>query len=404
MEEKRRERLLEELNLQLPTLYKISEYIYENPELAFQEEKAAQILCEYLSENGFSVEKGLGGLSTAFRATWDSPGKQNKYKNIAYTAEYDALPGLGHGCGHNLIAASAAGSAAVLKAVLEKEDCCGRVTVIGTPAEESGGGKILLIEKGVFNDISACMMMHPTSGVSRIAGSCLSSHGLTLRWKGKTAHAESHPEDGINALDALHVYYTAVSCLRQQLPPDVRIAQIVKNGGVDEGLIPDETVMVVDIVSLDSNLLPTVKKVKRCAEGAAIATGCTLEITEHTGYLGRIPNKRLAQAAREQFAMETEPLQEGLPEDFGTTDFGNVTRLMPCVNPYVSLLPERKISNHSELFRELANSERSREVIAISVRVMAGLGLSLFLDDSILEEAWAEFRQTMEERKKINGQ
>lgn len=402
MEEKHRKKLVAELERQLAKLKQISKYIYDNPELAFQEEMAANTLCEYLADNGFDVEKGVGGLPTAFFAKWVSPHGQSS-QNIAFLSEYDALPELGHGCGHNLIAASGVGSGVVLKDTMDAEGLAGTISVIGTPAEESGGGKIILIDKGIFAGLSACIMMHPTSGVSRIAGSCLSSHGLTLRWTGKTAHAESHPEDGVNALDALHVYYSAVSCLRQQLTGDIRIAQVVKNGGVDEGLIPDETVMAVDIVSLDKNLAPTTEKVRRCSQGAAIATGCTAEIKEHIGYLGRIPNLRLADALRSQFALVGEPLQEGLPEDFGTTDFGNLTRIMPCVNSYVSLLPERKISNHSEFFRELANSKRADEVLAISVQTMAGLGLELFMDESILKEAWAEFHQTMAERESYNG-
>jgi amidohydrolase len=391
-----KEKVAKEVVRRMPELIGISKYIYDNPELAFLEKKASSLLCNYLERNGFSLERGVGGLETSFRAIF----KHGKKKtNIGIVAEYDALPGLGHGCGHNLIAASAVGTAAVLRYIMEDENIEGQVTVIGTPAEEDGGGKIILIEKGVFDELSSCMMMHPTSAVTRIAGTCLSSHGIDLRWRGKSAHAESHPEKGVNALDALHVYYAASSCLRQQLPDDVRIAQVVTSGGKSAGMIPDDTGMSVDIVSEDENLDSTVKKIKKCAEGAAVATGCKVEIKDITGYLGRIPNHTLEKVFRENFRIIGEPLMEGMPADFGTTDFGNVTRIMPCCNPYVSLLPERKITNHSLQFKELAISKRSEEVIKISVKAMAYSALDLLIYDNILVEAWQEFEDTVGMRK-----
>ncbi len=385
-----------ETRTRMPELINISKFIHENPELAFQEYKASKLLSDYLEDNGFKVERGVGGLDTAFRAIFSLG---NSDVNIGIVAEYDALPELGHGCGHNLIAASAIGTAAVIKSVMEKEQIQGKITVIGTPAEEDGGGKIILIEKGIFEGLSVCMMMHPTSAVTRIAGSCLSSHGLEIYWEGKSAHAESHPEKGINALDAAHVYYSAVSCLRQQLSPDVRVAHIITSGGTSSGMIPDTSSVSVDIVSEDQNLDSTVERTKKCAEGAAIATGCSVHLEDVTGYLGRIPNHRLAEIFRENFVYLGEPLMDGMPSDFGTTDFGNVTRLMPCCNPYVSLLPERKISNHSQLFKDLAISEKSEEVLEISVNVMALSAVDLLMDRKIIEQAWTEFNDTMRKRK-----
>lgn len=380
----------------MPKLNQVSKFIYENPELAFEEKKACQKLTEILRENGFHVETNAGGLETAFTATYGQGKRDNEHICVGIAAEYDALPDLGHGCGHNLIAASSLGAALVLKNVMETTGLKGEIRVIGTPAEEDGGGKILLLEKGVFDDLSMCMMMHPTSGVTRIAGSCLSSHGMVIRWRGKSAHAESHPENGINALDALHIYYTAIACLRQQLPEDVRIAQIITDGGRNEGMIPDTAAISVDIVSQDVNLRPTIEKVRNCAKGAAIAAGCEYEIQDITGYLGREPNQRLAQVFRANFEIIGEPLMDGMPADFGTTDFGNVMRKVPSCNPYVSLLPSKKISNHTEQFRELAMSRRAEYVIEISTKVMAYSAIDLLLDHRILAEAWDEFTENKE--------
>ncbi len=380
-----------EVDSLMPLLKQVSKFIYENPELAFEEKKASTRLMEILEEDGFEIERNAGGLDTAFVARYfNRTAAEEEHICIGITAEYDALPELGHACGHNLIASSSLGAALALKKIIEKENIKGEIRLIGTPAEEDGGGKIILIEKGVFKGVSVCMMMHPTSAVTRIAGGCLSSHGMKIVWKGKSAHAESHPEDGINALDALHIYYTAVSCLRQQLPDDVRVAQIVVEGGT-EGMIPDRASMSVDIVSKDENLEPTIERIRRCAQGAAMASGCSCEIEDITGYLGRKPNRTLEKLFRNNFKIIGEPLMDGMPEDFGTTDFGNVMRQVPSCNPYVSLLPEKKISGHTQQFKELAISERSEYVIEISAKAMAYSALDILTDERTLKEAWEEF-------------
>lgn len=391
--EKLKSKAGKEVDGSMPLLKQVSRFIYDNPELAFEERKSSGKLADILEEQGFTVERNAGGLETAFVASYlNGVGADEEHVCIGITAEYDALPELGHACGHNLIASSSLGAALALKRVMEEEDIKGEIRLIGTPAEEDGGGKIILIDKGVFEGVSVCMMMHPTSAVTRIAGNCLSSHGMKITWKGRSAHAESHPEDGINALDALHIYYTAVSCLRQQLPDDVRVAQIVLEGG-KEGMIPDTASMSVDIVSEDRHLDSTVERVKKCAEGAAIASGCSYEIEDITGYLGRKPNRTLERLFRNNFGIIGEPLMDGMPEDYGTTDFGNVMRVVPSCNPYVSLLPEKKISGHTQQFKELAISERSEYVIEISAKAIAYSALDILTDEETLREAWNEFNE-----------
>jgi amidohydrolase len=372
----------------------ISDYLYAHPETAFKEYKAVERLTAALAEEGFSIEKISGGPDTAFTAIFEQALYDETPVQIGIVAEYDALPGIGHACGHNLIAAAAFGAAAALKRVMQSAEIPGVIKVLGTPAEEDGGGKIMMIKKGAFEGLSVCMMMHPTSGVTRIAGGCLSSHGLTISWSGVPAHAEAHPEDGINALDALHIYYTAVACLRQQLPQDVRIAQIVTHGGDDLGMIPSNTALAVDIVSTDANLDAATQKIKRCAEGAAVAAGCTVTIEDHTGYLGRLPNQTLSELFKANLSIIGEPVMDGMPADFGTTDFGNVMRLMPCCNPYVSLLPERKISNHTEEFLALAHSPRAVRVIEIGAKAMAYSAIDLLTDRTALQAASAEFERS----------
>lgn len=374
-----------------PQWTEVAAYLFSHPELAFAEMKSSAFLVERLKAQGFATTLGIHELATAFVAEIEV-GSDGPV--IGILAEYDALPDLGHACGHNLIAASAYGAAVALAEVLREKEISAKIKVIGTPAEEDGGGKVILIRDGVFQDLDICMMMHPTSGVTRIAGECLSSHEMTLSWQGKTAHAESHPEDGVNALDALHVYYTAAACLRQQLPADVRLAHVVLNGGRTVGLIPDHCTISVNIVSEDQHLEDVKQKVRRCAEGAALATGCEVDIQEAVGYLGRKNNHTLEALFRKNFALIDEPVMDGMPEDFGTTDFGNVTRVVPSCNPYVSIFTERKISNHTMFFKEQVASSRGTEAIGIGAKVMAASALELILQPEMIREAKAELERS----------
>lgn len=387
-----KEELIAEIDRLQPELLDLSTYIFENPELAFQEVKASKLLADKLTEKGFETVLGLGSLPTAFSAEYQLA---EGGPVICILAEYDALPELGHACGHNLIATAAYGSAVALKNVLKDKGIPGKIKVIGTPAEEDGGGKIILIREGFFRDADICMMIHPTSGTTRIAGECLSSHEMKISWHGKTAHAESHPEDGVNALDALHIYYTAIACMRQQLPQDVRIAQIVLEGGTGVALIPDHCVISVDIVSEDRYLEDVKHRVRRCAEGAAMASGCEVEIEEIEGYLGRKNNHTLEKVFRENFALLNEPLMEGMPTDFGTTDFGNVMRIVPSCNPYVSIFTERKISNHTEFFRDKVISKRGEEALLIGAKAMAISSAELIFSPEIIAAAKEELNRSM---------
>lgn len=387
-----KEELIAEIDRLQPELLDLSRYIFENPELAFKEVKASKLLTDKLTEKGFETVLGLGSLPTAFSAEYQLA---EGGPVICIVAEYDALPELGHACGHNLIATAAYGSAVALKNVLKDKGIPGKIKVMGTPAEEDGGGKIILIREGFFQDADICMMIHPTSGTTRIAGECLSSHEMKISWHGKTAHAESHPEDGVNALDALHIYYTAIACMRQQLPQDVRIAQIVLEGGKGVALIPDHCVISVDIVSEDRHLEDVKHRVRCCAKGAAMASGCEVKIEEIEGYLGRKNNHTLEKVFRENFALLNEPLMEGMPTDFGTTDFGNVMRIVPSCNPYVSIFTERKISNHTEFFRDKVISKRGEEALLIGAKAMAISSAELIFSPKIIAAAKEELNRSM---------
>lgn len=204
-------------------LWKLASYIHANPEIAFEEKKAASALSSYLHEAGFIVETGIAGLETAFKAVF----KKGDGPRIAVLAEYDALQGLGHACGHNLIATSALGCAVAVKHALEHSDLQGSIEVYGTPAEEDGGGKIIMLDHGVFDGLDAVFLMHPTSAMARIGGECASFTDFVIEYFGKSAHAESHPENGINALDAANLFYQAVGLTRQQLRDSIHVCCIL---------------------------------------------------------------------------------------------------------------------------------------------------------------------------------
>lgn len=373
-------------------LWDIANYVHSNPELCYEEYKACNIQCEYLVKQGFHVTNPVGGLETAYVASFG-----NGYPHIAVIAEYDALPQLGHACGHNLICTTALGTAIVTKRFLEENKYSGTLYVIGTPAEESGGGKIKLLESDVFKDIDAVFMMHPTSDLTRLAGACMSSLRLNITFKGKSAHAGSHPEDGVNALSAANLYFVATGLLRQHFKGDMRLSGIIAEGGTQTGLIPDHVRIEGSISSFNlQDLRKNAEKVRKCAEGSALAMGCEVDCTITEGYQGRVPNKILSDLCRIELEAIDEPLLDGMPFDYGGEDLGNVSRCIPICNPYVTIFPDYKISNHTEQFRDLANSPAGYRCIQVGSKAMARTMMELYLQPEIIEAAKKELQKRLE--------
>ena len=270
-----KEMIVEAVDRLADDLEQLSRTIHDNPELGYQEVKAAGWLVEFLSKHGFTVERGVAGVPTAFRATIET----GEGPTIAIMCEYDALPAIGHACGHNVIAATGAGAGAALAAVKDRLPR-GRIRVIGTPAEEGGGGKVKLIRGGVFGDVDAAMMVHGWAawvphqdllGIVRVS----------FEFTGKAAHAAAYPWDGVNALDAVIQTFNNVSMLRQQVRPDARIHGIITHGGAAPNIIPEfaAATFYVRAPRIDA-MWELHRRVIACAEGAATATGCTLKVIE----------------------------------------------------------------------------------------------------------------------------
>jgi amidohydrolase len=367
-------------------LEQLSRRIHDNPELAYQEVKAAGWLSEFLAGKGFKVERGVTSVDTAFVAqleTGDGP-------TIAIMCEYDALPGIGHACGHNIIAAAGAGAGAALAAVKDRLPK-GRVLVIGTPAEEGGGGKVRLVQGGVFDGVDAAMMVH---GWDAWIGhqDLLGIVRVTLEFTGRSAHASADPWEGVNALDAVIQTFNNVSMLRQQVRPTARIHGIVTNGGAAANIIPEfaSAIFYVRAAELDY-MWDLLQRVVACAEGAAKATGATLKVLQHdTAYEPLRRNDALLDAFRANWrrlgVVESDP-----PKDrFGSSDVGNVSQVVPTIQPLVKIAPDGT-PIHSRAFEAAAVAPMAREGMLKAAKAMATTTADLLEDRTLLARITAEF-------------
>jgi amidohydrolase len=382
-----KERVVAQVDARRQELVDLADAIHARPELGFQEFEAAALLTGLLAENGFRVERGVAGLETAFVAGLDggAPGA-----TVAFLAEYDALAGLGHACGHNLIAAAAAGAGLALKAVLPA--LAGRIVVIGTPAEEGGGGKALMVDAGVFDGVDAAMMIHPADSnlVGRLA---LTAYPVAVKFYGQAAHAAADPDLGINALDALLLTFNAINALRQHLRDDVRIHGIVTQGGQAPNIVPDYAEGRFSVRALDTPYAAeVVEKVRACARGAALATGARLEF-EQIGprYDARWPNPHLVACFKANLEALGRPVQVASGgERMGSSDIGNVSQVVPAIHPYVSIGPEGLIG-HSSAFCDAAASPAGHQGMLDGAKALAMTAVDLLAAPANLAAARAAF-------------
>ncbi|MDQ7844104.1 MAG: M20 family metallopeptidase [Armatimonadota bacterium] len=366
-------------------LVDLARRIHAHPEVAFQEVQASRWLSETLERHGFTVERGIADLPTAFRAEVRGSGPG---PTVAFLAEYDALPEIGHACGHNLIAAGALGAGIGLAAVRSRLP--GTVVVLGTPAEEGGGGKILMLQRGAFAGIDAALMFHPASYTLTMRPS-LASWRLKVAFRGRAAHAAAAPEEGINALDAMVAMFVSIGLLRQQLRDDARVHGIITYGGAAPNIIPDRAEAVFSVRAADGAYAGEVlEKVINCGRAAATATGATLQVETQKGYEAMKPNRALAEA----FGRHLEAL--GWPLDppperpkMGSTDMGDVSQRLPAIHPYVAI--GKDIAGHTVEFREAALTDQGFAAMLAAAKAMALTGLDLLTNPAFFEQVRAEF-------------
>lgn len=349
-----------------PELYAVSEYLFNHPEIAYQEFKACDHLSKILESHGFNVETSVGGVETAFlaRPRNSSPTRLC----VALLAEYDALPKIGHGCGHNLIAAASLGAAIALKKTLK--DAAGGVALVGTPAEEGGGGKVRLIEAGVFDEMDAAMMFHPSQ--SNLPGKgMLGRTKFKMAFHGRTAHASNSPDKGINALDALILAYTGINALRQHLRPDARIHGIITHGGDAPNIIPDYTEALFYVRAGTTAYREEVfDRVVDCAKAAASAMGAIVEIKVDGPKLDSMHRNASLEAA---FKANMDLLEVPIDQDtgrMGSSDMGNLSHFLPAIHPYLAIVDD-DIPGHSVGFRDATLSARGKATLLNAAKLLA---------------------------------
>jgi amidohydrolase len=393
------ERILAAIENQRDVILAVGDEIHANPELGMAEFKAQKLLTETIAGYGYEVERGSGGIETAFKAI---RGGKGSGPAIAFLAEYDALPGLGHACGHNLIASSNLAAAIGLGAVIA--ELGGEVMLIGTPAEENKGGKVIMIENGAFDDVDISFSSHHAGDVSGVAteapdGTCLAVSPRIFKYHGRTAHAAMDPHNGINALNAVIHLFTAIDAMRQHVTPDVRIHGIITHGGEAPNVVPEyaEAYFMFRGASR-ATVDAIVAQAVRVAEGASLMTGARLEVDDtEPDYDDMVPNYTLGRLLQGHLAdggLEERPAFTDKPRATGpapySTDLGNVSRKMPtaAVNFAISTVP---IPGHSIQVVEGSMSAMGRENAIATGKAMALAAADLLMDAELLAVVKEEF-------------
>ena len=363
----------------------LSHRIHANPEPAFEEVQAATWIAELLDRHGFVVERPAGRLATAIRAVRRN-GRGGPSPRIGILAEYDALPGLGHGCGHNTMAASGVGAALALATVAD--DIPGEIVFLGTPAEERGSGKQYMIDDGLFEGIDAALLYHPCDR-NHVETHPLASEDVDVVYTGLQAHASSDPWMGKNALDALISLFVSVGLWRQQLRPTARVHGIIREGGTAANIIPDRAVAWFMVRSdNDAEYEAMRDRFRQMCEAAAQATGTTVEVT----FSGRASTMRNNQVLAERFRANMAAYgiaDQGDDLNAGSTDMANVSWVCPTIHPDLSIAPEGT-PGHSILFRDAAATPRADETTLLAATLVAQTAYELFADPELVAAAWRE--------------
>ncbi len=367
-------------------LRRLARNIHENPELRFEETKAAAWIASLVRSRKLTVDEGIAGMPTAFRATAGAPGRAR----VAILAEYDALPEIGHACGHNLIAA--AGVGAFLAAASVAAEAGGEVVLLGTPAEEGGGGKIRLLEAGAFEGLDAAMMFHPFDR-DLLTHAALASLWITFDFHGKPAHAAAAPHEGNSALTACMDTFRLVDGQRVHFRDGVRVHGFITNGGQAVNIIPESAACELSVRARDTKELARVKAiVERCARGAAMASGVEVKIRVREGYKDMINNMSLARRFGEHLAAGGRRARESdTSVGAGSTDMGDVSHAVPSIHPYLAIVDEGGPLCHEHAFASASASDRGMQTALDAARAMARTAVELLLDEALRREVRAEW-------------
>lgn len=379
-------RMVDEVDRRADLLIEASHQIHQNPELAFEEHFAHDLLSGIIEGEGVAVERHAYGLETAFSARAGTVGP-----TIAVLCEYDALPGVGHACGHNII--GTAGLGAGLAAAALADELGGRVVILGTPAEEGGGGKVLMADRGAFDGVDAAMMVHPAGG-DLIAMNAIAIQQLFVEYQGVAAHAAAYPHRGRNALDAAVLGYVNVAALRQHIRPTERVHGVFVKGGDKPNIVPREASShwYVRSPTLRS-LEPLKERVLACLQAGADAAGCTMTHSwEEPAYADMSDNATLVDLYRQNAAATGRTLLDpaDVPGVVGSTDMGNVSHLVPSIHPMIAVSPP-DVSIHSPEFTAYATSAAGDEAVLDGAKALAMTLVDLWLQPEAMAAASADF-------------
>ncbi len=387
-----KDRILHKVDELADEAWETSQFLYDNPELGLEEHKASAYLVSVLEKHGFKVETGTGNLPTAFKAV--RKGKSES-PSVSFLSEYDALPDIGHGCGHNLIAIVGTYAGIAVGSVIEELE--GRILVIGTPAEENVGGKITMLNNGAFDDVDVAMMAHPSTE-TQVRAKALAAQVVEVVFHGKTAHAAATPWRGINALDALIQTFVALDQLRQQLKPTTRIAGIITEGGKRPNIIPDKA---VGLFTLRGETYPELEelleKFHRVAEGAALSTGATVEIAyPEPAYLEMRNVEPLAAAFEKNWHELGGAIFKDPGKTPGSLDIGNVSYKLPALHPSFAIT-DQPLGGHTREFAEATRTPMAREETLRIIKGLAMTAIDILIDKNLYKNIRSAFSELTRE-------
>lgn len=371
-----------------PELQELSEYIYDHPELGHEEVLSSRAHVEVLKAHGFKVDYPYLDIPTAFRATY-AGGKEGP--TFAYLSEYDALPGIGHGCGHNLLGATDTGAGIALSKLVD--EIGGTVVVLGTPAEETNGDKVTMAEADTFDEVDAAFCTHPADGYYA-SGTSMAMEAIEFRFYGKTAHAAASPFEGKNALDACLNFFNNVSTLRQQIHPSARVHGVIKEGGEAANVIPDYTRTEFYVRAMDLPYLNELReKVIQCAQAGALAAGCEMEWGHYeASYHNLVTNQTLSTLYNETMSELGVTMRVDERDSMGSMDMGNVSQVVPAINPYFEITDGAEISAHTVEFRECTKTESAYQAMEKTIEALTLTAIELITDPQKLAKVKEEFQ------------
>jgi len=380
-------KVMELINTLTPELNELSLEIYNNPELGYEEFKACKLHTDILRKHGFTVQDNFSGVETGFKAEYKSakPGL-----TVAYMAEYDALPGIGHGCGHNLLGTVSTGAGIILKEIID--EIGGTVVVFGTPAEETSGAKVTYVENHEFDNIDIALIAHPGSTYTK-SGTSLALEPVQFEFFGKTAHAAAAPEKGINALDAAIQTFNSVNALREHMRSDSRVHGVILDGGKAANVVPDYSKSQFYVRSTSKSYnMELLEKVKNCARGAALATGTELKITKFEfSYDNMVTNETLSNVFTEAI-YEVAGIKMSEPsKNTGSIDAGQVSQVCPTIHPYFDISNDVNVIAHTREMASCTLTDYAKEQMKNTVAALVLTAAEVIKNPKLYKEIKSEF-------------